>query len=135
MRRVALTLMLLATFAAGYSVGVIRASVKARREDALKPAMLAVGTARAREEGNARRAEELAQLQLRSAIDGAAGLGQPGWAGTVIGSLSNAQGYENFAAVIAAHLRAHPEIAVDPATRAYFARYAAVTTPPTQGKP
>jgi hypothetical protein len=113
----------LVAFAAGYSAGVIRANAKGLREDALRPAMLAVAVDRARLEGNARRAEQLSRQQLCSAIDGAAGLGRPGWTAMVFDSFRDAEAYESFAAVIAAHLGAHPDLPVNDSTRLYFSKF------------
>jgi hypothetical protein len=125
-----LTLVLIATLACGYSLGVVCATRKYVREESLRPAMIAIALEKATEAKDQTKIQNLKALQLRSAIEGSAALGDVSWPSIILGSIHNADGYPQFMSVIAEYTEKNPDLSISNSARTYI--YSFKTTEPNQ---
>lgn len=118
-----LTLVLIATLACGYSLGVICATRRYIREESLRPALIAIALEKATEAKDPKKIQNLKALQLRSAIEDSAALGAISWPRVIWNSIHNADGYPQFMSVIAEYTERNPDLSISNSARAYISSF------------
>jgi hypothetical protein len=120
MKMIYVALGVLGGLACGYTIGVVRATRKFLREDALRPALISIAMDKARTANDQKKFDQLARLQLKDAIEATASLGHLNWGHVVWESPQDADGYPQFMAIIAKHAANHPELEISAEARTYL---------------